>query len=121
MAETTQFWKPLKETVVAVSSFHYFIEAFLVAAVVYLLIFRKKEKKQTIKLTEKEKDELIAEWEPEPLVPDVDPNEPIFKPKFVDGKMGKYVQIEGKDYLNVGTTNFQGFVGDKRIEVIVYF
>jgi len=118
MAETTQFWKPLKETVAAVSSFHYFIEAFLVAVVVYLLIFRKKEKKSAIRLTEKEKDELIAEWNPDPLVPDVDPNEPALKPKFVDGKMGKYVRIEGKEYLNVGTTNFQGFVGDQRIEEI---
>ncbi|KAE9553558.1 hypothetical protein FO519_003251 [Halicephalobus sp. NKZ332] len=93
-------------------------KAFLVAAVVYLLIFRKKEKKSVVKLTEKEKDELIAEWEPEPLVPDTDPNDAILKPKFVDGKMGKYIQIEGKEYLNVGTTNFQGFVGDKRIEEV---
>lgn len=96
---------------------HYIIEALLVAIIIYALINRKKEKKSIIKLTEKEKDELIAEWTPDPLVPDVDPNEPALQTKYVDGKMGKYVTIEGKEYLNVGTTNFQGFVGDSRIEV----
>lgn len=31
--------------------------------------------------------------------------------------MTKYVQIEGKQYLNVATLNFLGLVGDLRIEV----
>lgn len=31
--------------------------------------------------------------------------------------MKKYVQIEGKEYLNVATMNFMDLVGDERIEV----
>lgn len=31
--------------------------------------------------------------------------------------MGKVVSIEGRDYLNLATSNFLGFVGDSRIEV----
>ena len=62
-------------------------------------------------------EEMIANWTPDPLVPDQSLEEMTHKPKYVDGKMGKYVQIEGKEYLNAGTTNFLGFVGDSRIEV----
>lgn len=32
-------------------------------------------------------------------------------------KMGKYVTVEGKEYLNLATSNFLGLVGDTRIEV----
>ena len=32
-------------------------------------------------------------------------------------KMTKYVKIEGKEYLNLATSNFLGFIGEKRIEV----
>uniref|UniRef100_A0A914XUA0 Serine palmitoyltransferase 1 n=1 Tax=Panagrolaimus superbus TaxID=310955 RepID=A0A914XUA0_9BILA len=108
----------ISTTVTALSSVHYFIEAVLIALVVYLFVFRKKEKRSTLKLTEEQKEELIAEWTPDPLVPELDYQELARKPKYVDGKMGKYVQIEGKEYLNAGTTNFLGFVGDSRIEEI---
>ncbi|EPB67796.1 hypothetical protein ANCCEY_13110 [Ancylostoma ceylanicum] len=30
--------------------------------------------------------------------------------------MTKYVVIDGKEYLNMATSNFLGFVGEKRIE-----
>ena len=32
-------------------------------------------------------------------------------------KMTKKVTIDGKEYLNLSTTNYLSFVGDKRIEV----
>uniref|UniRef100_A0AC35G0N1 Aminotransferase class I/classII domain-containing protein n=1 Tax=Panagrolaimus sp. PS1159 TaxID=55785 RepID=A0AC35G0N1_9BILA len=108
----------ISTTANALYSVHYFIEAALIALVIYLLVFRKKEKRSSIKLTEEQKDELIAEWTPDPLVPEQDYEQLERKPKYVDGKMGKYVQIEGKEYLNAGTTNFLGFVGDSRIEEI---
>ena len=85
------------------------------------MVFRKREKRSVIKLTEEEKDQLIAEWIPDPLVPEQDVEQLTHKPKYVDGKMGKYVSIEGKQYLNAGTTNFLGFVGDSRIEVSFYY
>ncbi|KJH47904.1 hypothetical protein DICVIV_06032 [Dictyocaulus viviparus] len=64
----------------------------------------------------KQKDELIAGWRPDPLVPNTSPDLPALKPKFADGKMSKYVYIDGKRYLNMATSNFLGFVGEERIE-----
>uniref|UniRef100_A0A7E4WCP6 Serine palmitoyltransferase 1 n=1 Tax=Panagrellus redivivus TaxID=6233 RepID=A0A7E4WCP6_PANRE len=101
-------------------SIHLVFYSLLIGVITYLLYFRKKEKRPTIKLSEKQKEELIAEWDPEPLVPEIDPEDEqaLAKPKYVDGKMTKHVKIEGKEYLNVGTSNFLGFIGDSRIEEI---
>uniref|UniRef100_A0A914CB15 Serine palmitoyltransferase 1 n=1 Tax=Acrobeloides nanus TaxID=290746 RepID=A0A914CB15_9BILA len=110
---------PFNDAISFAWHFHYFIEAFLVALVIYLLVFRKKTKKDPFPhLTEQEKDELIAEWTPEPLVPESDPNEVVPEPRYVDGKIGKVVSIDGKEYLNLATSNFLGFVGDSRIEEV---
>ena len=32
--------------------------------------------------------------------------------------MTKYVSIEGKEYLNMASSNFLGFIGEKRIEEV---
>ncbi|KAK6047305.1 hypothetical protein COOONC_15189 [Cooperia oncophora] len=97
---------------------HYYIEAALVATIVYLYVNRRQRKSHHHStLTEKQKDQLIAEWKPEPLVPDTPQDHPVLNPKFADGKMSKYVRIDGKEYLNMATSNFLGFVGEKRIEV----
>ncbi|KAK5965349.1 hypothetical protein GCK32_005957, partial [Trichostrongylus colubriformis] len=101
-----------------VPNLHYYIEAALVATIVYLYVYRKQLRTHHhTTLTEKQKDQLIAEWQPEPLVPDTPQDHPALNPRFADGKMCKYVRIDGKEYLNMATSNFLGFVGEKRIEV----
>ncbi|TMS34050.1 hypothetical protein L596_001709 [Steinernema carpocapsae] len=100
----------------SVFSFHYAFEAFLVATVIYLIFFQRKPKKKEPKMSERQKDELIAEWMPEPLVPESPQDHPVLNPKFIEGKMGKYVNVEGKTCLNIATSNFLGLVDNKRIE-----
>ncbi|CAJ0604780.1 unnamed protein product [Cylicocyclus nassatus] len=97
---------------------HYYVEAILVATVVYLFINRRNSRNQVPKLTEEQKDAIIAAWQPEPLVPGTPQDHPVLNQKFADGKMTKYVKIEGKEYLNMATSNFLGFVGEKRIEEV---
>jgi len=67
------------------------------------------------KLTPKEKEMLLAEWEPEPLVPpnsvEHDPVVPI-----IESKVGKYVTIDGQTTLNLATMNFLGMIGRTDIE-----
>ncbi|CAB3404844.1 unnamed protein product [Caenorhabditis bovis] len=100
------------------SFLHYSLEALLVAALIFLLVRSRRSKKEKLskRLTEKQKDELIAEWEPEPLVPETPQDHPVLNPKFVDGKMTKEVSIDGKNCLNLASTNFLSFIGMKRIE-----
>ncbi|PAV87700.1 hypothetical protein WR25_03739 [Diploscapter pachys] len=98
---------------------YYIIHAILVASATYWFVKRRDSaKQQSYKLTEKQKDELIAEWEPAPLVPETPLNHPVLHPKLADSKMTKYVSIEGKEYLNMASSNFLGFIGEKRIEEV---
>jgi serine palmitoyltransferase len=67
------------------------LEAFLVSWVVWLLIRRVSYRERKLKaerLTKEEEEELLAEWKPEPLVPDVDPNHPALHVPVIEDKVG---------------------------------
>lgn len=102
------------DAVFAAPAYHLLVEVLLLAYILYL--FLNKSYRPRDKLTEKEKDELIAEWEPEPLVPATPPDHHALHPRWVEGKMGKFVTVEGKSCLNMATLNFLGFIGEERIE-----
>ncbi|ETN76213.1 hypothetical protein NECAME_11831, partial [Necator americanus] len=73
--------EPLVRPISSVPYLHYYVEALLIATIVYLYINRKKSAtSHEHKLTEKQKDELIAEWSPEPLVPDTPQDHPVLNP-----------------------------------------
>uniref|UniRef100_A0A0N5BVP3 Serine palmitoyltransferase 1 n=1 Tax=Strongyloides papillosus TaxID=174720 RepID=A0A0N5BVP3_STREA len=97
---------------------HYAIETLLLGIIVYMLLFRKKAPKKEIAptLSDEEIEQYINEWEPEPLVPETPNDHPALNPRFIEGKMGKYIKIDNKEYINMATNNFLSFVGDKRIE-----
>jgi serine palmitoyltransferase len=94
--------------------YHLLFEIFLILAVTYLILFRKPRPIEK-KLTEKEKQELIDEWQPEPLVPIVDENHPALNVRILDGPVGKTIEIDGRKSLNFATFNFLNFVGNQRI------
>uniref|UniRef100_A0AC35TXP3 Aminotran_1_2 domain-containing protein n=1 Tax=Rhabditophanes sp. KR3021 TaxID=114890 RepID=A0AC35TXP3_9BILA len=108
----------LFDNIISFVQSHYALETFLIAVIVYLVVFRRKsnKKEKNTSLSEEEIDQYVQEWEPEPLTPETPQDHPALNPKFVEGRMGKYVQIEGKEYLNMATYNFLSFVGDKEIE-----
>jgi len=94
--------------------YHLLFEIFLILAVTCLLLFRKPRPIEK-KLTEKEKQELIDEWKPDPLVPKVDENHPALNVRILDGIVGKTIEIDGRKSLNFATFNFLNFVGNQRI------
>ncbi|KAJ1362103.1 Serine palmitoyltransferase 1 [Parelaphostrongylus tenuis] len=108
--------EPLIKPQPIVPYLHYYIEAVVVATVVYLFINRRRPKNHSPKLTEKEKDELIGNWRPDPLVPDTPKDHCVLNSKLAEGKMTKYVYVDGKKLLNMSTSDFLGLVGEKRIE-----
>jgi len=96
--------------------YHLILEACLILGIVTLL-FRKSYKLQKrVVLTEKEKAELLAEWKPEPLVPEVDDQHPDLKPPLVQGKPGHMVEVDGKKCINAASLNFLGMAENKRVE-----
>lgn len=100
-------------------SYHVVFEVVLILWIIRLIFFTKSYKPERTVLTEQEKEELIKEWTPEPLVPDVDENHPILQnmeKRLVCSKMGKYISINGCECLNMASLNFLGMSGRKDIE-----
>ena len=79
----------------------------------YLIQKRKSTNVDRIKLTLEEEDELIQDWKPEPLVPDVDdPKIPV-----VSSAVGAKVKLVGnnRSLINMISINPVGLVGDKKL------
>ncbi|CRL04739.1 CLUMA_CG017799, isoform A [Clunio marinus] len=83
-----------------------FLEGFLLLMVIWVLIH--KQTNGSRKLTEEQKKEIIKNWKPEPLVPEVDENDPTLKTRTVEGPIGKYIFVDGHKCLNMSTFNYLG-------------
>ena len=86
----------------------------MLLGVVWLIFYKKS--KNGKRLTDEQKAEIIEKWTPEPLVGDVPDDHPALNPKIVYGKMGKIINIEGKECLNMATHNYLGLIEDESIQ-----
>ncbi|GAV03515.1 hypothetical protein RvY_13924 [Ramazzottius varieornatus] len=115
------------EHILGTSWMHFLLEISLTLYIIYVSIHKMKRnspnplKESLEQLTEKEKENLIKEWTPEPLVPasfvqDIEMNE-AHRPKVVcESKIAKYVSCNGRQYLNMSSYNFLNFVGNAQLE-----
>lgn len=69
-------------------------------------------------ITEDELNKKLAEWRPEPLVPEVDPNHPSLHPLIVNSRSGKEILINGKKCLNLVSHNYLGLTESKEVETV---
>lgn len=88
------------------------LEAFLLLSVIWLLLYKRNGRKRYSK---EQEDDIIASYEPEPLVPDTDPNHPLLRTRLVESKVGKRVVVDGHDCLNMATHNYLGLLEDEHI------
>eukprot|EP00039_Didymoeca_costata_P000420 m.45496 g.45496 ORF g.45496 m.45496 type:complete len:488 (+) comp10252_c1_seq1:160-1623(+) len=95
--------------------YHVLIEAVLLLLLLRYAIFTDKPQPTSGKptLSKKEEDELIEEWEPEPLAPPSDRN---YKETVCEGIAGVKISVEGKQLANFSSFNFLGFIGHERIQ-----
>ncbi|KAI0225490.1 Serine palmitoyltransferase 1 [Lamellibrachia satsuma] len=119
---STASWD-LYETIQALfqaPSYHLIFEAALILWIVGLLFTKSYSgKHDKLILSDKEKADLVEEWQPEPLVPNVPEDDPELlniRRRIVDSKLGKYVTLSGQKCLNMATLNFLGMVGKQAIE-----
>lgn len=73
--------------------------------------------------SKQEKQAIIEDWTPEPLVSEVSSNHPVFHERIVSMTDGKRIIVDGHDCLNVGTHNYLGLLNapdirEKAIESI---
>ncbi|XP_027206929.2 serine palmitoyltransferase 1 [Penaeus vannamei] len=97
--------------------YHLALEGVLVLCIIWLFT-AKKQPSKLVRLTKKEEEELIAEWMPEPLVPNPPPEDhPALHTRTVYGKAGKYLDLgKGEKLLNLGTHNYLNFGERPEIE-----
>jgi serine palmitoyltransferase len=96
---------------------HVVVETFLVLFVAYILLLKKTLNTTgpavTSSLTKKEVDELIADWEPEPLVPPMSEEDQgqLAAAPVVTKAEGSLLYLQGynKPALNFATFDFLGF------------
>ncbi|CAC5423805.1 SPT [Mytilus coruscus] len=108
----------LIESFLQAPTYHLIFEALLIIWIFKLIFFSTEYRPESV-LTEKEKAELIEEWQPDPLVPDVDENHPLLQAmekNIISGKPDKYVMINDKSSLNMATLNFLGMAGNAEVE-----
>ena len=67
------------------------------------------------KSPQRKEDDIIAEWKSDPLVPNLENNQLVQSMSFVEGKIGKEIQINGSKYLNFACHNYLGFSGQEEI------
>ncbi|XP_034478984.1 serine palmitoyltransferase 1 [Drosophila innubila] len=87
------------------------LETLLLITVVWLLLYKRGGRR----LTKEQQEYLIEQYEPEPLVPDTDPDHPLLRTRFVQSKVGKRIVVDGVDCLNLGSHNYLGFLEDNDI------
>eukprot|EP00808_Paulinella_micropora_P010568 g68611.t1 len=94
---------------------HMLIEFGLVVFILVLL-FRRPYSPEGAKLSKAEEDELIAEWEPEPLVPPEGPHLHAKEPRLLESVSSNHVKVDGKSYLNFASSNFLDLAKDAEIK-----
>lgn len=80
------------------------------------LLFLKTRSPNTRKFTPEEEERILREYEPEPLVAPVPADHPSLSPRVVNGRVGKRINVDGVDCLNMATHNYLGLLEDKKIE-----
>ncbi|KAJ3333146.1 serine palmitoyltransferase component [Blyttiomyces sp. JEL0837] len=104
------------------------LEGLLVLFMIWYIFMKKDkpDKKNDVKLTEKEVQDLCNEWEPEPLVPTLTEfqKSELEKLSVVQGASGAKVKLaDGKEKLNLASYNFIGLMNydsikDKAVEAL---
>ncbi|KAK2075709.1 hypothetical protein QBZ16_001818 [Prototheca wickerhamii] len=91
---------------------HLVMEGLLLAVITYLLLFngqrKPKGRKEERPLTEKEVDELCAEWKPEPLAPALTPTQQISRELVITSASGSRVVVDGKSVVTFASADFVG-------------
>uniref|UniRef100_A0A8B9K4D2 Serine palmitoyltransferase 1 n=1 Tax=Astyanax mexicanus TaxID=7994 RepID=A0A8B9K4D2_ASTMX len=107
-------WKILKTRLNP--SYHLILEGILILWIIRLLFSKTYKLQERSDLTEKEKEELIEEWQPEPLVPPVSKDHPSQNYDVVTGPPSHKIIVNGKECINFGSFNFLGLLDNERVK-----
>ncbi|XP_054375427.1 serine palmitoyltransferase 1 isoform X1 [Pongo abelii] len=118
MATATEQWV-LVEMVQALyeaPAYHLILEGILILWIIRLLFSKTYKLQERSDLTVKEKEELIEEWQPEPLVPLVPKDHPALNYNIVSGPPSHKIVVNGKECINFASFNFLGLLDNPRVK-----
>ncbi|KAF2978092.1 hypothetical protein EK904_008515 [Melospiza melodia maxima] len=72
--------------------------------------------KQYFLSPDQEKEELIEEWQPEPLVPPVPKDHPALNYNIVSGPPTHIITVNGKECINFASFNFLGLLNNEKVK-----
>jgi hypothetical protein len=101
-----------------------FLEGIMIIVLLrYLFGRRYRPKDNPVKLTPREVEDLVDEWQPEPLVPPLShrAKREAESIPVIEGPVGITVKVSGNDKLNMASYNYLGLVGHAKIEVCSSF
>eukprot|EP00066_Takifugu_rubripes_P002895 XP_003965100.1 PREDICTED: serine palmitoyltransferase 1 [Takifugu rubripes] len=98
-------------------AYHLILEGILILWIFRLLFSKTYKLHETSKLTEKEKEELIEEWQPEPLIaPLPSKQQPSVKYDVVTGPPSHRIIVNGRECINFASFNFLGLLDHEQIK-----
>uniref|UniRef100_A0A8C1RLJ9 Serine palmitoyltransferase 1 n=1 Tax=Cyprinus carpio TaxID=7962 RepID=A0A8C1RLJ9_CYPCA len=98
-------------------AYHLILEGILILWIIRLLFSKTYKLQERSDLTEKEKEELIEEWQPEPLVPPVSKDHPSLNYDVVTGPPSHKIIVNGKECINFASFNFLGLLDSERVKL----
>ncbi|KAM7166654.1 serine palmitoyltransferase 1 isoform 1-T1 [Macrochelys suwanniensis] len=97
-------------------AYHLILEGILILWIIRLLFSKTYKLQERSDLTPKEKEELIEEWQPEPLVPSVSKDHPALNYSVVSGPPSHKIIVNGKECINFASFNFLGLLDNERVK-----
>nr|XP_030688404.1 serine palmitoyltransferase 1 isoform X2 [Globicephala melas] len=97
-------------------AYHLILEGILILWIIRLLFSKTYKLQERSDLTVKEKEELIEEWQPEPLVPPVSKDHPALNYNIVSGPPSHNIVVNGKECINFASFNFLGLLDNPRLK-----
>ncbi|KAA0703683.1 Serine palmitoyltransferase 1 [Triplophysa tibetana] len=98
-------------------AYHLILEGILILWIIRLLFSKTYKLQDRSDLTEKEKEELIEEWQPEPLVPPLSKDHPSLNYDVVTGPPSHKIIVNGKECINFASFNFLGLLDNERVKL----
>nr|XP_021520163.1 serine palmitoyltransferase 1 [Meriones unguiculatus] len=97
-------------------AYHLILEGILILWIIRLVFSKTYKLQERSDLTAKEKEELIEEWQPEPLVPPVSKDHPALNYNIVSGPPTHNIVVNGKECINFAAFNFLGLLVNPRVK-----
>ncbi|KAG2466512.1 SPTC1 palmitoyltransferase, partial [Polypterus senegalus] len=92
------------------------LRGILILWIIRLLFSKTYKLQDSSDLTEKEIEEIIEEWQPEPLVPRMSKEKPAPSYNIVSGPPCHKITVNGKQCINFASFNFLGLLDNDRVK-----